>query len=113
MRDTSKATARLFPRNVVIVGGENDHSFRCVGRWIVVPEEDFQAAVERDKLARELVALVNVLRGHLEESGEYRICRADKEQMGLPDQMTVGQVLCDIEDKTREVEAALKIVPQS
>ena len=56
----------------------------------------------------ELVGAVNKLKGHLEETGEYRICRADKEQMGLPDQMTIGQVLCDIEDKAREVEAALK-----
>ena len=55
----------------------------------------------------ELLAAVNKLKGHLEDSGEYRICRADKEQMGLPDQMTIGQVLCDIEDKAREVESAL------
>jgi hypothetical protein len=55
----------------------------------------------------ELVAAVNKLKGHLEETGEYRICRADKEQMGLPDQMTIGQVLFDVEEKAREVEAAL------
>ena len=63
----------------------------------------------RDKLQKveELLAAVNKLKGHLEDSGEYRICRADKEQMGLPDQMTVGQVLCDLEEKAREVEAAL------
>ena len=55
----------------------------------------------------ELIAAVNKLKGHLEATGEYRICRADKEKMGLPDQMTIGQALYGLEEKAREVEAAL------
>ncbi len=63
----------------------------------------------RDKLQKveELIAAVNKLKGHLEATGEYRICRADKEKMGLPDQMTIGQALYGLEEKAREVEAAL------
>ncbi len=66
------------------------------------------ASVNARPKVEELVSAVNKLKGHLEETGEYRICRADKEKMGLPDQMTIGQVLSDLEDKAREVEAALK-----
>jgi len=88
-------------KQAVIGSDENGPMLSLANAKLIVTSVNARPKVE------ELVGAVNKLKGHLEETGEYRICRADKEQMGLPDQMTIGQVLCDIEDKAREVEAAL------